>query len=802
MKHKYRKLQLNKSLVCQDARPFREGMRRLSFTLLLAMVALTADAVLPQRLEMVVIHSYHQDYPWTALQHEGFTDTLSHTLPEYDINFSVEYLDTKRVRPSTDYLQKFLYYLQAKHLDDIPALIYVTDDNAMNFVLGVGAQSVQTTPVVFSGVNNLSLAKTLDRQQITGVFERKDVESSIRLVQQIRPGTKRIIFLGDGGSTDQAIGIRIKEVSQHYAGLEIVHIGRSSLNDLLETLRAAGTGVVIVTTIGGVRDTSGHVLELDKIMEQVTNTGRMVLIMEDAYLFPGVLGGYVTTARLQGETAARLATRIIRGEAVSSIEPVTESPAELIFDWNTLRHFGVRLTDELRMQAKIINQPRPFLDRHPLLVRWSLGVFVAATVIIIAIFIFVTRHKNRIIKEQTTDDLTGLPNRTRLLQDARAMPAPRFAVIDINNFKAINTFYGLDTGDAVLISVSQEITQLLPGGVKLYRMGRDQFGVLADRSLDFSSFKQLVAKIVEALRHNHLSIGEPEIHLTASAGISGCESTSLIAGAEQALHIARDRNQSYAVDEDAREDTERQKQNILWANKLSTALEAGRIRPFFQPIIHNASGKREKYEALVRLIDEDGSIVTPFFFLETAKRTRQYAMLTRAMIEQSFDMLGDRPISISLNFTVEDIRNYETVRFFKDKLNKYNVADRVVVELIESEGIENYEEVSRFITEIKELGCRVAIDDFGTGYSNFTHLMHLNADYLKIDGSIIKRINDDRNSELITRMLVDFARRLGMETIAEYVDSQAVLDKVTALGVDYSQGFFLGKPGPELPGPE
>lgn len=201
----------------------------------------------------------------------------------------------------------------------------------------------------------------------------------------------------------------------------------------------------------------------------------------------------------------------------------------------------------------------------------------------------------------------------------------------------------------------------------------------------------------------------------------------------------------------------------------------------------------------MRLIDEDGSIVSPFWFLDAAKRTRQYAMLTRAMIGQSLAVLGDRPVSVSLNFTVDDIRNRETVRFFKQKLEEYNVASRVVIELIESEGIENYDEVSRFIAEIKELGCRVAIDDFGTGYSNFTHLMHLNADYLKIDGSIIQRINDDRNSELITRTLVDFARRLGMETIAEYVDSQAVLDKVVALGVDYSQGFFLGEPGPDLP---
>ncbi len=778
-------------------RQFSGGVCQVVFTLLLMIVVV--DVAARQRLEVVVIHSYHQNYPWTADQYEGFSNRLSRTLSGYDVKFSVEYLDTKRVRPSSDYLQKFQLYLQAKHRGHVPDLIYITDDNAMNFMLEAGVQLFKTTPVVFSGVNDLSLAETLDKQRITGVFERKGVESSIRLVQKLRPETELIIFLGDGGPTDKAIGARIKEISPGFAGLDIVHIGGNSSAGLQEALRVAGVGVVVVTSIGGVRDADEEVFELDEIMKLVTATGRLVLIMEDTYLFPGVLGGYVTTAWLQGETAARLAARILQGETVSDINPITKSPGELIFDWKVLQQFSIRLDSGLLHEARIVNQPIPFLDRHPLMVRWALGVFVAMTMVVIGLFIFVTRRKNRLIKQQVTDDLTGLPNRTHLLQDALVMPAPFFAVVDINNFKAINTFYGLETGDAVLIAVSQEIANLLPEGVLLYRMGRDQFGVLAGRSLDDRSFEQLIAKIVDTLRHSHLSIGEPEIHLTVSAGISGPESTSLIAGAEQALHVARARNEGYAVDNDALEDAERQKRNILWANKLSVALEAGRIRPFFQPIIHNASGKQEKYEALVRLIDEDSSIVAPFFFLEAAKRTRQYALLTRTMIEQSLATLGDRPVSISLNFTVEDIRNHNTVRFFKDKLNEFNVADRVVVELTEGEGIENYAEVSHFISEIKELGCRVAIDDFGTGYSNFTHLMHLNADYLKIDGSIIKGINNDKNSELVTRTLVDFARRLGMETVAEYVDSQAALDKVTALGVDYSQGFFLGKPEPGIP---
>jgi hypothetical protein len=159
-------------------------LRRASFALLLAMVVvLTAYAAVRQRLEVVIIHSYHQDYPWTSLQHEGFTGALSRALPGYDINFSAEYLDTKRVRPSTNYLQKFQHYLQAKYRNVTPDLIYITDDNAMNFMLAAGGRLFPATPVIFSGVNNLALAETLDRQRITGVFERKRVEPSIGLVR-------------------------------------------------------------------------------------------------------------------------------------------------------------------------------------------------------------------------------------------------------------------------------------------------------------------------------------------------------------------------------------------------------------------------------------------------------------------------------------------------------------------------------------------------------------------------------------------------------------------------------------------
>ncbi len=264
------------------------------------------------------------------------------------------------------------------------------------------------------------------------------------------------------------------------------------------------------------------------------------------------------------------------------------------------------------------------------------------------------------------------------------------------------------------------------------------------------------------------------------------------------IQKAKDNNKDYSVCSSRDDEADQHQKNLVWANKLSSALSDDRIVPYFQVIKHNKTGKKDKFESLVRLIDEEKNVIPPFFFLESAKSTRQYATLTKIMIEKTFRALKNEAISISINFTVNDIRDDKTISFFIQKLKEYQVADRVIVELTESEGIENYNEISEFIKEIKKMGCRVAIDDFGTGYSNFTHLIHLNVDYLKIDGSIIQNIIKDRNAEIVVKAIVESACQLGIETIAEFVDSQEILKKVTELGIDYSQGYFLGKPESNL----
>ncbi len=145
---------------------------------------------------------------------------------------------------------------------------------------------------------------------------------------------------------------------------------------------------------------------------------------------------------------------------------------------------------------------------------------------------------------------------------------------------------------------------------------------------------------------------------------------------------------------------------------------------------------------------------------------------------------------------VEDILNRETMKFLQDQIEIYQIGGQLILEIVESEGIENYEQVSRFITWMQGMGCRIAIDDFGTGYSNFDYLMRLNVDIIKIDGSIIRNIDQDRNAQVVTELVVSFAQRLGIETIAEFVHSKEVLDTVTDMQIDYSQGFYLAEPCP------
>ena len=221
--------------------------------------------------------------------------------------------------------------------------------------------------------------------------------------------------------------------------------------------------------------------------------------------------------------------------------------------------------------------------------------------------------------------------------------------------------------------------------------------------------------------------------------------------------------------------------------------------PYFQPIVCNETGAIRSFECLSRLVDDKGNILPPKMFIDIAKTIKAYNQVTRSVIDKCFEIFSHNDFDFSINLSIEDIMSREMCDFIIGKLRDSGLGSRVTFELAESDSVEDYQKLEEFIAEIKRYGARVAIDDFGSGFSNFSYLSRIDVDCLKIDGSLIEELDQNKNSELIVRTIVGFARSMGIRTIAEHVHSSTILAMVKQLGIDCSQGYYIDQPLPELP---
>jgi EAL domain-containing protein (putative c-di-GMP-specific phosphodiesterase class I) len=268
----------------------------------------------------------------------------------------------------------------------------------------------------------------------------------------------------------------------------------------------------------------------------------------------------------------------------------------------------------------------------------------------------------------------------------------------------------------------------------------------------------------------------------------------LLTRADIALHRAKEKKIPIALYEEDENIEEIYRTNIAMASSIRKALANQRIICHYQPIVNLKTGNIEKYETLVRMIDENGEMVPPMVFLPIAKKTKVYSQITREVIYQACSLFSTRSESFSINLSDSDMRDPYTVQEIIKTIIKTETASRIVFEILESEGIENYEEVAAFINQVKSLGAKISIDDFGTGYSNFENVLKLNVDYIKIDGSLIQGITANSRHNIIVDSIVDFAHKIGAQTVAEFVSDEAIYEAVKKHGIDHSQGYYTGKP--------
>ncbi len=228
---------------------------------------------------------------------------------------------------------------------------------------------------------------------------------------------------------------------------------------------------------------------------------------------------------------------------------------------------------------------------------------------------------------------------------------------------------------------------------------------------------------------------------------------------------------------------------------IRSAIDSYNIVSHFQPIVNNKTMQIEKYESLVRLIDKDKNILPPYFFLNTSKKGKYYTEITSIVLKNSFKALNKTDANISINLSASDIELEETrVKFINLLRTNQDNAKRIILELTEDENINDFKTIKQFIDDIKPLGVKIAIDDFGVGYSCFERVLDYTPDILKIDGRLIKNINESDLSYSIVESIVSFSQKEKLQTIAEFVESEEIYNTISKMGVDYSQGYYFGKP--------
>ena len=407
-------------------------------------------------------------------------------------------------------------------------------------------------------------------------------------------------------------------------------------------------------------------------------------------------------------------------------------------------------------------------------------------------------EQKKLIEEQFIDELTLLPNRQKLLRDLKDNKITKIAIININSFRDINNFYGFETGDLVLKKFSQILLDKIYENIELYRVANDIFAICTKNKENLEDIRKICTNIIEHISLNPILINNNSFYLSISIGVArNCEDSSLqnnlLSKAEYALRIAKKQNISILFLDENIELYNKLKENKKLIEELKNALISNNLLIYGQKIINNFS-KKEKYEILMRIKLEDGSILTPYSFLKEAKKAKLYLGMTRMLVKKACEYFKGKDIEFNLNLTLEDIKDQYTMDFIVHTIEKTNTAKQITFEIVESEGIESFTEVSNFIKKAKKLGCKIAIDDFGTGYSNFEYIIKLDVDYIKIDGSLIKNINSDNNLYLTVQTIVGFAKALKIKTVAEFVHNEEVLNCVQILDIDYSQGFFIDEP--------
>jgi diguanylate cyclase (GGDEF)-like protein/PAS domain S-box-containing protein len=412
------------------------------------------------------------------------------------------------------------------------------------------------------------------------------------------------------------------------------------------------------------------------------------------------------------------------------------------------------------------------------------------------------------------DALTDLFNRRRFEEELveYADYAQRYKeqgavlLLDLDRFKYINDTHGHKAGDEVIRAVGTALRGTVRVSDVVARLGGDEFAILL-KNLDRAEAERIAQALLETVRVRQLPIAGRSTTMTTSIGIALFDqdviTENLLVNADLAMYAAKDAGGNrFEVSEDDGEHLSGMQARLGWVDQIRRALDEDRFVLYCQPIMHLASSQVTQWELLLRMVGDDGEIIPPAAFIPTAERFGMIQEIDRWVVTKAIEALDayrDWPggVRFEVNVSGKSMSDPELVEVVERELRDKAVDPaNLVFEITETAAIANMEEARVFADRLTSLGCRFALDDFGAGFSSFYYLKYLPLNYLKIDGDFIKGLVSSATDQLVVQSMVDIARGMGMKTIAEFVEGPETAEMLHAKGVDYSQGYYHGRPRP------
>ena len=420
--------------------------------------------------------------------------------------------------------------------------------------------------------------------------------------------------------------------------------------------------------------------------------------------------------------------------------------------------------------------------------------------------------------ESSHDSLTGLINRQELedrLQNALDSVGETdqhhvLCYLDLDQFRLINDTHGHAAGDKLLKEISLLLKECLGDGDSLARLGGDEFGAIL-KNQDISVARRAAKSMCRAVRDFYYGWGNRPFEVSVSIGLVPITSqwldrAEILRVAASACDVAKDMGRNRVHTYEPRDLALRQREvEMRWIYLIRRALNENRFQLYYQNIVplSKNTGQGTHYEILLRMVADDGSIISPSEFIAAAERYHLMPAVDRWVVTQSLKLLRQRRINgevsgmFAINLSGQSLDDEEFLDFVVDRLHETATPPEMVCfEITETVAVTHLDVVQKFLSVLRKMGCRFALDDFGRGISSFAYLKNLNVDYLKIDGMFVQKIADNEIDHAMVESINHIGHIMGMQTIAEFVESQEVLEKLIDLGVDHVQGYQLGRPQP------